>query len=220
MEKANCWSVYILRSCGILLSLSDAVSWAVLSESAPLSPLSHSLQPGARFAPLFLLFSPSSTFLSTIFHTFIRTALHSFLLCPCPLRLWWPGDGNMEGMKGREMGGGGVRSSQNRDGVSSPPWVWISICAVGWQLQTSLSADGFDQRCQSSIVANEGTGACELPCPSLLTWLSVAAPIRRWLPWQLIAFPSSNLRQTNPLFFFFFFYWTKNLRKFFWGWLS
>ncbi len=36
---------------------------------------------------------------------------------------------------------GGVRASQNRDGVSSPPLVWINICAVGWQLQTSLSAD-------------------------------------------------------------------------------
>ncbi len=36
---------------------------------------------------------------------------------------------------------GGVRASQNRDGVSSPPLVWINICAVGWQLQTSISAD-------------------------------------------------------------------------------
>lgn len=61
-----------------------------------------------------------------------------------------------------------MRALQNRDGVSSPPWVWISICAVGWQLQTSLSADGFDQCCRGSIVANEGTGACELLCPSLL----------------------------------------------------
>lgn len=86
------------------------------------------------------------------------------------------------GNERKRDGGGGVRGSQNRDGVSSPLWVWISICAVGWQLQTSLSADGFDQCCRGSIVANEGTGACELLCPSLLTWLSVAAPIRRWLP--------------------------------------
>ncbi len=158
-------------------------------------PLSHSLQPSARFAPLFLLFSPFLTLLSTIFHTLVRTALHSFLLCPCPLRLLWPGGENMEGMKGREMGvHAGVRASQNRDGVPSPPWVWISICAVGWQLQTSLSADGFDQRCHGSIVANEGTGACELLCQSLLTWLSVAAPIHRWLPWQLTVFPSLTLR--------------------------
>ncbi len=160
MEKANCWSdIYCVAVGSYCLSATQWVEPFCLNQRL-CPPLSHSLQPSARFAPLFLLFSPFLTLLSTIFHTLVRTALHSFLLCPCPLRLLWPGGENMEGMKGREMGvHAGVRASQNRDGVPSPPWVWISICAVGWQLQTSLSADGFDQRCHGSIVANEGTGA-------------------------------------------------------------
>ncbi len=90
---------------------------------------------------LFVVLSLLNTSLHHLSHP--RTqALHSFLLCLCPLRLCWPGGGNMEGMKGREMGvHGGVSASQNRNGVSSPPLVWINICAVGWQLQTSISAD-------------------------------------------------------------------------------
>lgn len=35
----------------------------------------------------------------------------------------------------------------------------LQVCAIGWQLQTGLSADGFDQLCRSSIVANEGMWA-------------------------------------------------------------